>query len=87
MGRVVEARVLWEEAVAAYRRNRGVDDKFTLEYEVWLAANLMKSGLFGEARPLVAHVCEIRLRTLGPENEDTKTAEQRLAVIDEALDR
>jgi hypothetical protein len=82
MDRLVEARVLWEEAVAAYRRNRGPDDGYTLDYEEWLAANLMKSGLSGEARPLVVLVRDVRLRTLGPEDEKTERAQRRLATID-----
>jgi hypothetical protein len=82
MGRLVEARVLWEEAVAAYRRNRGADDEYTVQYEERLATNLAKSGLSGEARLLVAHVCDVRLRTLGSENEETKRALRQLAAID-----
>jgi hypothetical protein len=83
MGRLVEARVLREGAVAAYRRNRGADDLFTVDSEEWLAANLMKSGLSGEARPLVVHICEVRLRALGPADEKTERACRRLAVIDQ----
>lgn len=83
MGRLVEARVLWEEALAAYRRHRGPDDRYTLECEAWLASNLMRSGLYGEARPLLAHVCDVRSRELGPDDEDTKDAFRQLALIDQ----
>jgi hypothetical protein len=82
MGRFVEARVFWEQALAAYRRNRGRDDIYTLQYEEWLAANLMTSGLTDEARPLVVHIYDVRLRTLGAENEETKRAQRRLKFLD-----
>ena len=87
MERLVEARVLWEQTVAAYRRSRGADDIYTMEYEEWLAANLMKSGLRREARPLVVHICDVRLRTLGAGNEATIRAQRRLEVLDGASGR
>ena len=60
----------------------GPDDIYTMEYEEWLAANLMKSGLRREARPLlVVHICDVRLRTLGAGNEATIRAQRRLEVL------
>jgi hypothetical protein len=87
MGRLAEARVFLNEVVAAYSRNRGADDRYTLEYEEWLAANLMKSGLMDQARPLMMHVCDVRSRTLGPDDDGTKRARRRLAAIDRGQDR
>ena len=79
MDRLPEARVLREEVVVAYRRNRGADDLFTVDSEEWLAANLMRSGMTADARPLLDHIVDIRLRTLGAQHEATRRAQRRLS--------
>jgi hypothetical protein len=82
MGRLTEARLLREEALAAHRRNVGDDDEQTLIAEAELALNMAKSGLREEAKVLYGHVYEVRLRILGPEHELTQRTERRLASWD-----
>lgn len=82
MGRLAEARLLREEALAAHRRNVGDDDEQTLVAEGWLAVNLVKSGLREEAKAHFSHVYEVRLRTLGLEHELTQWIGRWLASTD-----
>jgi hypothetical protein len=83
MGRFAEARYLWQEALVAHRRHVGDDDERTLLTEELLAANIRRSGLREEARAHFLHVYEVRLRTLGPEDELTQRTERWLASIDD----
>ena len=82
MDRFTEARLLREEVVAAFRRNRGEEDEYTLLAEEWLGTNLAKSGKPREARLLYGHVYEIRLRTAGPEDKGTLRTQQILRGLD-----
>jgi Tetratricopeptide repeat len=72
LGRFIEARPLPAEVLAARRRHLGDEDPETLSAEEWPGWNLAKEGLREGGRPLFQHVLEVRLRTLGPEHEDTR---------------
>lgn len=85
LGRVDEARLLREEVVAAFRRNRGNDDPYTLVEEEWLAHNLAMSGLAEQARVVALHIYEVRQRDLGPVHKDTIRAEALLSSIEDHL--
>jgi len=71
MDRWDEARLFREQAFDAYRRNRGLDDRYTLEAEEWLAVTLARCGLREHATSHIEHVIEERTRTLGPDDEVT----------------
>ena len=85
MGRWVEARVFWEQVVAAYRRNRGADDLMTVQSEEFLALNLAKSGLHQDAINLMDHVVAVYRQALGPDHEETTRAirfRERIKALD-----
>jgi eukaryotic-like serine/threonine-protein kinase len=81
MGRLTEARLLREESLAAYQRRLGVEHRYTLDAELWLGMNLKAAGLPEEARSHFVHVCEVRRRILGPDDEQTHLAERFLASL------
>jgi hypothetical protein len=82
MGRLSEARLLRQEALAAHRLNLGADDEQTLVTEALLALNMRRSGLLEEAKAHLTHVYDVRLRTLGPEHELTQWTGRSLASVD-----
>ena len=84
--RFVEARVLREEVVAAFRRHRGNDDLYTLVAEEWLAFDLVQCGMRDEASDLYSHVFQVRLRDLGPDDAKTVHARANLAAMGASTD-
>jgi hypothetical protein len=82
MDRHDEARLLWEQIVAAYHRNQGSDDLSTVHYEEWLAVNLIESGRVDEGRVLLEHVYNVRLAALGSEDEATEGVLRRLKSVE-----
>jgi hypothetical protein len=86
MGRYTEARLLREAAFTAHRRNLGDDDEQTVIAEASLALNLAESDLPEEAKAHFMHVHEVRLRTLGPQNDRTKWCERWIAYLDREAD-
>ena len=81
LGRLTEARLLREESFAAYQRRLGDEHRYTLDSELWLGMNLKPSGLPHDARSHFAHVCEVRRRILGPDDQQTQLAERFLASL------
>lgn len=81
MGRFDEARLLRQEVLAAFRRNRGDEDRYTLLQEEWLAVNLAKSGLHEEARVHLVHIRDGYIRTFGPEHEYTQRVVHNLRIV------
>lgn len=71
LNRFAEARLLREDLLVANRRNLGNDHISTLGAEANLAMNLIHEGSRREALPLLQHVRDVRLATLGPEDKDT----------------
>jgi hypothetical protein len=85
MGRFAEARLLRESVLEAHRHHNGPEHLDTLTAELWLAFNLCKQHMLGEAKPLVVHACEGRRSLLGPDDERTMQAEKLLSQLDEGL--
>jgi len=83
-GRQDEARLMYEEVLAANRRHRDSEDPNVLGAEEHLAMNLFRSGKLGEARSLFAHVRDARERTLGSGDPATQRPSNWIAAIEVA---
>jgi hypothetical protein len=86
MDRYQEARLLRQEALAAFRHHLGNDRPRTIEAETMLARNFLDSGLRGEARPLLRHIHDAEEARLGPNNVGTVWASKWLEYLDSSED-
>jgi hypothetical protein len=83
MDRLPEAQLLRQEVFKANLHHRGYDHLDTLTAELWLAVNLRNQDLADAAKPHLVHVCEVRQRVLGPDDDLTILAERWLASLDD----
>lgn len=83
MDRLPEAQLLRQEVFDANLHHWGYDHLDTLTAELWLAVNLRNQDLADAAKPHLVHVCEVRQRVLGPDDDLTILAERWLASLDD----
>lgn len=84
-GRYQEARLLREQAHAAYARNLGETNPSTLSAELRLAVNLFEHGEHQQALPLAEHVLRTQQQVLGVDHERTQISEEWAATIRDGL--
>jgi hypothetical protein len=75
-GRDTEACVLRESVVASLKRHLGNDDPRTLDAETWVVGSLSRLGKLQEAFDLATQILDARVRTVGPDREETKKAKR-----------
>jgi hypothetical protein len=84
LGRLTEARLLRENAVATYSHVFGSDHPSTLTHKLMLVRNQHGARSFEEARLMAVDVHNVSLQVLGGDHETTKRAEDWIRRIDEA---
>jgi hypothetical protein len=84
MGRLTEAQLLWQQVLESFRSHRGPEHPSALIAEIRLGQSLKGQGFNGEAKSLFEHAYQVRVRTLGPDDERTLRAGSLLASVDES---
>jgi predicted house-cleaning noncanonical NTP pyrophosphatase (MazG superfamily) len=82
VGRISEARLLWEAQAESYRRSKGEDDRGTLVTECRLAVDLARTGEMARARDLLVHALNAMTVKPEPDREEIEWIRRQIAAID-----